>query len=111
MLKLKKGVRLRGLRPEMSMGNDIVADVFEKRSYDCIITSANDGRHGVGSLHFSGQALDYRTKHITGSTRSVTIASLIGEARRNLGADFDVIHEDYGGDNEHLHVEYQPKKA
>ena len=108
MIKLKSGVRLRGLRPEMALAHTIVAAVYADYTTDCVITSANDSGHGWGSLHFAGAALDYRTNTVPDlvvkQELQLTIASALGE-------DFDVILENVGLPQEHLHVEYQSKRA
>lgn len=105
-MRFKKGVRLRGLHTEMLMGHNVVESVYVEAGFECVITSANDSKHGRGSLHFSGAALDYRLKHIAAPASRARVAAKV---KRQLGADFDVLHEAVGRVNEHLHVEYQPK--
>jgi len=72
----------------------------------CVITSANDGKHAVDSLHYGGRACDYRTKYLGLDGRELELRGRVKDA---LGSDFDVVMEDIGGENEHLHVEYDPK--
>lgn len=105
-MQLKSCVKLRGLQTGMLMGHCIVAHVMSLNDVECTVTSANDSRHGVGSLHFSGAALDYRMKHIDDDA---TKRLVVEGVKASLGAEFDVIHEAIGTDNEHLHVEWQPK--
>jgi conjugal transfer mating pair stabilization protein TraG len=69
----------------------------------CTITSANDGQHSEKSLHYSGNALDFRTKDYLGDKMA-----LVDSIRTALGPDFDVVLEDEGLPNEHVHLEYQP---
>ncbi len=107
MIRLKPGVRLRGIRAEMVMGHTIVASVFDDHGQDCVVTSANDSKHGRNSLHFSGSALDYRTHHLEEPVRTVIVRQL----KDVLGVDFDVLLEGVGTPNEHIHVEYQPEKT
>jgi hypothetical protein len=82
-----------------------------------VITSANDGKHGAGTLHHSREgkftdglcrACDYRTKYLGLDGRELELRDKVKEA---LGNDFDVAMEDIGGENEHLHVEYDPKEV
>jgi hypothetical protein len=91
----------------MLMGHSVVQSTIDEMEYDCIITSACDGTHSPTSLHYSGNAIDYRTKHLPDTHKML----LEGRIQSRIGKDFDVILEDMGNDNEHLHVEYQPKKA
>lgn len=70
------------------------------------ITAGSNGKHMQGSKHYSLEALDFRTHHLT----SIETAALIKEIRSRLGPDYDVIFEDVGKENEHGHVEYDPKK-
>jgi hypothetical protein len=100
MLKIKEGVKLKGIQPEMVLAAQIVASVYA--TFDnaaCVITSAKDGKHMDGSLHCVGYALDFRTSHI----RSGWQQKLFDDVTRALGAEYDVVPEPT-----HLHVEYDP---
>ena len=70
---------------------------------DMLCTSGNDSMHKIGSKHYSDEALDFRTKHL--SPPSVK-RKLVAEIKRRLGADYDVILESEGQANEHLHIEH-----
>lgn len=67
-----------------------------------VITSWMDGKHINGSKHFSGLALDFRTRILTESEKHRFTQAL----RDELGRDFDVVLE-----SDHLHVEYDPKRS
>jgi len=71
----------------------------------CVITSANDGTHKAESLHYSGQALDFRTHGLR--EKGIDPASLVAVIAATLGPDFDVLLEDPSTINEHIHVEWQ----
>ncbi len=103
---LKPGVDLRQLAPQWAIGYPIIAACFNNRGYSCVITSANDRVHGVGSLHPSGGALDFRTRHVP----MIDKAPLIGTIRMCLGNQWDVLFEGAGTDNEHAHIEWDPKE-
>lgn len=64
------------------------------------ITSGVDGTHKAGSLHYSGDALDWR---IWESNAAGVTSQIVGELAGYLGADYDVILE-----SDHIHVEYDP---
>ena len=106
MIRLKPGVRLLGIRPELVLAHTVVASVYAHHGRDCVVTVGIDGRHSLGSEHYVGAALDYRLNDID----PVELRSRItDDARKALGADFDVLHESPGTLNEHLHVEWDPK--
>ena len=90
----------------ISFAATAVNDVFNKTGYEFIITSCNDSKHGLHSLHYSDAAFDFRSKHISKTEEKQQILSLIKEA---LTADFDVLLEEAGADQEHFHLEYDPK--
>ena len=102
MISLKKGVTVRGIRPEMVFGHTIVCAVYASHDLDVIVTSATDGVHSYASKHYDGAAIDYRTRHITATGLKERI---VGEAQAALGPDFDVILEDT-----HLHVQWKPRR-
>jgi hypothetical protein len=80
------------------------ANVLELKQ-DMLVTSGNDKVHARGSKHYTDEALDFRTKHLTTAQKRALKAAV----KQRLGRNFDVILEDEGGPNEHLHVEYDPK--
>jgi hypothetical protein len=72
-----------------------------------VITSANDGEHSEGSLHYEDEALDLRVWQLDDHEKT---------ARRlqdRLGPLYDVIaewreSEDHGWVPSHIHIEYDP---
>jgi len=104
MLQFKPNVRVQGLQAQMLLAIRVVEDQMDLYHCDTIITSGNDSQHMAESLHYKGAALDFRTKH-TGRSKAIADA-----VKKILGPlEFDVILEDFGGENEHLHVEWDPK--
>lgn len=103
-LQLKPGVHLAKLSPQMALATIVVHSIYAKNNAICTITSANDSTHMAGSLHYAGNALDFRTKNYVASK-----TMLIEEIKQALGPDFDVILEAVDTDNEHAHIEYQPR--
>lgn len=95
---IKNGVDLRGLSPQMAIAYTIACKCYGQ--YDCVITSASDGKHGPNSLHYSGQALDLRTRHIHGQGLQLVVDKL----RESLGSQFDVVLE-----SDHIHLEFDPR--
>ncbi len=101
MLFLKPGVRLTGLRPELVIAVIAAERVYAKAGHDFTITAGIDGKHSTGSLHYSGAALDLRTRDVP----AADVPMLAAQIRDCLGADFDVVIE-----NDHLHLEFQVKQ-
>lgn len=97
---LKDGVKPAGMRPELLLGMIVALSVYQKYEYDFVITSLLDSKHSRGSLHYSGAAVDLRTRHMKQEHKRL-IANEINEA---LGPDYDVILE-----KDHIHMEFQPK--
>lgn len=77
--------------------------VFGSLGYEVVITSACDGEHMQGSLHYEGKALDLRCSVAWGFSEAdcEAIAAMMQE---RLGEDYDVVWE-----GTHLHVEYDPE--
>jgi hypothetical protein len=68
---------------------------------DMLITAGTDGRHMKGSKHYTHEALDIRTHHLSAVDRS----NLLTAIRRRLGGDYDVVLESLGQPHEHAHIE------
>jgi hypothetical protein len=101
MLSIKKGVKLTGIKPEIVIADIIMDQVYTQYGIqECEVTSGVDGVHMKGSKHYTGEAHDYKTKHMPDN-----IAVLITEvAQKRLGENYDVIFE-----TNHIHCEFDPK--
>ncbi len=97
---IKYGVKFVDLVPQMVLANTIISQVIGGHGYDVVITSGSDGQHKAESLHYSGRALDYRTRNMDPADARV----IATELSRALGENYDVVLED-----DHIHVEYDPK--
>ena len=109
MLSIKRGVDLVGVTVPMLMATVVANDVYTKHGFDCIITTGRDGEHSRASFHYSGNALDYRMRHIKDDDLRMVIYR---EIKERLGMQYDVIHHPYVSDKSpgHIHVEFQPKE-
>lgn len=117
MLELKPGVRLDNMSPQIGLAIQVAVEAWKatlglelgesRNTVPLVITSINDNKHSRTSLHHIGHACDIRTKTLPTATAKRWFAA---EVRRRLGAEFDVILEKLGTPNEHLHIEYQPKR-
>ena len=105
-MRLKPTVKLTDLAPQLALAALIVDSIYRERGVECVITSANDSKHGANSWHYKGRALDFRCKQaeLDGQEQS-----LRDEIKAALGDEFDVVLEAVGTENEHVHLEYDPK--
>ena len=109
---VKKGVQFYGMQPEMVFCHIEIKDVFNTLGIVCVSTSIVGKKHKKRSLHPPGYAVDYRTKHIKGSTfgasREQKIKNLMSLLRANV-PQCDFVFEHEGEAQEHIHAEYDPK--
>ena len=101
-MKLKEGVDPTGIQPELLLAIMAAKEAYRDYGYDLVITSLTDGKHSRTSLHYSGCAVDLRTRHMGTEEDKAEIATLIKDS---LGPDYDVILE-----STHIHIEWQPKR-
>lgn len=100
-MKLKPGVTLRGVLPEMILGLIIVDSVMWRQfNVDPVITSITDGKHKSGSMHYLGRGADMRIWGIEDKLESVVPA-----LKYALGENYDVVQE-----KDHIHLEYDPEE-
>lgn len=106
MISIKDGAKIDGLKPEILAGLMIVEKVMSHFGFDTVVTEGTGGEHMVGSLHYTGYALDIRCKHIELPSKKHEIML---EAKAMLGENYDFILENEGKDDQHFHMEYDPK--
>jgi len=96
-MKIKHGVRINGVSPEIAVAMQISDDVFKELGYKGMtVTSICDGKHMEGSKHYTGEAFDVRTRIFNDGQ----ISSIAAALRNALGKEFDVVIE-----MSHIHVE------
>ena len=109
-LYLKNEVHINGAHfyPEMVKIVNVIRETAPALQGDVVwITSANDGQHMQGSLHYKNRAYDIRTKNIVGIIEFPLAARSWAERIQvALGDDYDVVLE-----KDHIHVEFQPKES
>lgn len=109
MIRVKdNSVQIARLTPGMFFGLIIADQVLTRSGSDCVITSGHEyeTRHAHTSLHYSGNGVDFRVHDIPPENRE----EVRREISDNCGVDYDVLHEYIGKDNEHYHMECQPKR-
>jgi len=100
-LKVKSTVRPRShviSAAVINAANELKLDV------DMLMTSGNDSKHMKNSKHYTGEAGDYRSHHLTVEE----CRALLKIIRRRLGKNYQVILESPMKANEHIHIEYDP---
>lgn len=103
-IKIKDGVDLSNIQPPIASKLFVIANVFERNGFECVITSARRAPVGSKSFHHFGLAVDCRANHIPSRNNRLKILADLIHA---LGSDYDVIlHGD--GANIHFHIEYDP---
>jgi len=106
-MRIKEGVSLKELQPQMSVVFVVVSSLCSKYGVEAVLTSGSEGQHGDSSLHKKGLALDFRTHDLHDTFK----VQFVNEIRLALSKEFDVVLEYLGDPNEHMHVEYDPKKV
>ena len=111
-----------GVLPKNLVIMAAVANEAQEWGIDATITSGNDSKHGVGSLHYSNEALDIRSKTfltheqklrflygVMGRLGSGRVKEEFAESRvaYHAGAYYGELEHE-GLANEHFHIEYDP---
>lgn len=99
-MKLKPGVKVTGVSPEIAVALQVAEGVYRELGHELVVTSLLDGKHSPRSLHYVGRAFDCRTREMPPDVQNRLVARL----REALGAEFDVVLE-----SDHAHVELDPK--
>lgn len=83
----------------------VAYSIYNEYNTELVVTSCNDSRHGYGSFHYQGDAVDIRTKNLPDEPTKVEVRNLLNQSL----PDFDVVLEGLATDNEHIHIEWHPK--
>jgi len=101
-------VSIKGISTEILFAAIIVDQVMKESCQEAVVTSGSEEttRHARTSLHYNGEALDISSKRFTHPEQ------VLANCKEALGnnPDFDMILENKGTDNEHFHLEHQPKR-
>lgn len=97
-IRVKSGVRLRGLSPQAFFIITVAAPIWEKHGAgELWITSGSDGVHSNNSYHHCGDGVDLRSRNLPNDPNEAA-----NELRSSLGDGYDVVVE-----KTHIHVEYE----
>jgi hypothetical protein len=103
-MKLKRGVKLNSLTPQIVIALMVAQEEYAKVGTEMVITSANDSTHRAGSDHYFGRAVDLRTRNLYKVHDKHGLAKSIHD---NLGNRFVCIFEGEGTPNEHIHLAWR----
>lgn len=99
-MRIKAGVKLDKLQPQMSIVLINVESLWGMHGLEPTLTSGNDGKHRVDSFHYVGLALDFRSRDLS-NTKALFFRDRLQE---RLGENYDVVLE-----SDHFHIEYDPR--
>lgn len=100
MVQFKDGVSVDGIKKEIIALIVILNTYFELRiGKELVVTSCTDGKHMKGSKHYSGYAIDIRTRHLN----ALEISKLVAWFKSHYEREYDMVVE-----KDHIHVEYDP---
>ena len=103
-MKLKPGVRLLGVQPQLIVALLIADSVWHAfKLPEMTVTSVTDGTHSKRSLHYKGMAADIRTRDLDPDL----VPKLVGILKQWLGDEYDVVLET---SPPHIHVEWDPER-
>ncbi len=94
---IKAGVDISRLLPPIRKRLACVSLAYVDIGEHMIITSANEGTHGAGSLHYANLAIDFGYPVKMDDEFMSTF-------KRCFTPDYDIVPE-----KDHIHVEYDPK--
>lgn len=101
MLHFKDSVKVDGVKKETVELMLLLNTFFVRQlSKPFLVTSCTDGKHMKGSKHYSGYAVDIRSRHLT--EREIGI--LLSWFNACHDKQYDMVVE-----KDHIHVEYDPK--
>ena len=100
MIRFKDGVKVQGIKTQIWLAIQVAEQIWA--GFPLTVTSLNDGQHVAGSLHYSGMAVDLRTKNLPLAIKQARVDDLAAA----LPEGYVVLLEKLGEENEHCHVHY-----
>lgn len=105
MLRFTDNCKFKDLKPQILLAIYVSEQVYLAYNVpEMWLTSVDDSTHGSNSLHYSGNAIDIRTRNIPGGYTGEKAKLIHAAIKARLGKEFDVVLE-----SNHIHIEYDPK--
>jgi hypothetical protein len=101
---MKKGVDVANIQPQIVLALITANNLYRDEGVELVYTSGRDGEHSLTSLHYSGNAVDLRSRDLKAKNRLLP-ALIRDRLADRLGVDYDVVLE-----KNHIHLEYQPRR-
>ena len=114
MIVKDSSVKLDGIQPIMRHAMRWADWIWKDLGQECVITSGTEATkdgdliHSAGSLHYSGLALDFRTRYFNdgGDKAAYELEKALNDVNRGLDSGkFEVIQH-----KTHIHVEFEPNE-
>lgn len=114
MIVKDNSVKLDGIQPIMRHAMRWADLIWKDLGQECVITSGTEATkdgdliHSAGSLHYSGLALDFRTRYFNdkGDKAAYELEKALNDVNRGLDSGrFEVIQH-----KTHIHVEFEPNE-
>jgi hypothetical protein len=107
LVKFKPGVPSDGVQWQTWLGINVAAAIRAALGGgDTTIAATTNGAHMTDSLHYQGFAADLRAHDLAAALQE-TWFQILRAALSPFG--YDVLLEDEGTANAHIHIEYDPK--
>ena len=103
MIRLKRGVRVQGLQPEMLLALFVAESAFAAKAIQLVVTSALEGHHSARSKHKLGYAVDLRTRDMPPGDTALNLA---GQIKSALGNEYYVLLE-----SDHIHIQFNGSES
>ena|SRR3990167_4443255 len=95
-----------GVQPRLLTLAAAIANVARDLPWDVVVTAGTDGKHMKGSKHYTGEALDVRSKNFPSKRAK---QEFVAAVLLRLGPGYEMFLESEGKVQEHFHVEYDPR--
>ncbi len=105
MVTTKPGVRFDIITRELVEMLDVLVRLAshpDAPASGLVITAGSNGTHAMQSKHYSGRAVDLRSRTFADEVAKARFAAAL---RRALGPAYLVLYEDPAGPNQHFHVQ------
>lgn len=102
-MQFKSGVNYVGLQIHIRRVLKHADEIWRRLGQELVVTSALDGTHSAGSLHYYGYAVDLRSRYFSDAEKAEAVKLLKTALAQYSGRRYRVIVHDT-----HIHVQYVP---